>query len=531
MKTSYVIILLLLISWFLPGCNRTAKNESPGSRPNILIAMGDDISYPYMGAYGTTWIKTPAFDRIAKNGLIFLNAYTPNAKCSPSRACFLTGRNSWQLEDACNHTPFFPSRYASFIESLGMNGYYTGYTGKGWAPGVAIDSLGKPRDLTGKPFNSKTTSPPTNDISSNDYAANFADFLDSGSDKKPFCFWYGSLEPHRRYESGSGINKGGKQLKDITSVPAFWPDNGTVRGDMLDYAFEIEYFDQQLAKMIDILEKRGELQNTIIIVTSDNGMPFPRAEGQTYEYSNHLPLAIMWGGGIKNPGRTISDFISLIDFAPTILELAGVKETGNGMKKITGHSFTDIFRTRRSGYVSKERNHVLIGRERNDVGRQNDYGYPVRGIIADGFLYLSNYNPERWPGGNPETGYLDCDGSPTKSYILSMRRDGISLDYWKLCFGKRGDEELYALSDDPACIKNLAVDPAYNTQKRKLHDQLYLKLLDQDDPRAYGHGDLFDNYKYADESVRDFYKRYMNGELTKTSAGWVDPSDFETEGF
>jgi N-sulfoglucosamine sulfohydrolase len=531
MRPYFLKVVILLTPWLITGCTNTSRNELTAKRPNILIAMGDDISFPHMGAYGTSWIKTHAFDRVAKNGILFNNAYTPNAKCSPSRACFLTGRNSWQLEEACNHSSFFPAKFTGFIEILGKNGYKTGYTGKGWAPGIAIDSLGNPRELTGKAYDSKTTQPPTSGISSDDYAGNFEDFLKSKKDDEPFCFWFGSSEPHRKYESGSGMHKGGKQIRDIKAVPAFLPDDPIVRSDLLDYAFEIEYFDGQLARMLELLEKKGELGNTIIIVTSDNGMPFPRAKGQAFEFSNHIPLAIMWGKGIRNPGRTVSDFISLIDFAPTILDVAGINESVSGMKKITGHSFTDIFRSTRSGYLSKERNHVLIGRERNDVGRPHDYGYPVRGIVEDGFLFLSNYNPERWPSGNPETGYLDCDGSPTKSFILNMRRTGSSADYWKLCFGKRKDEELYSLTEDPGCLKNLAVDPAYNTVKRKFHDQLYLELLDQDDPRAYGKVDFFDNFKYSDESVRGFYERFTNGELTKNSAGWVDPDDFEKNGF
>jgi hypothetical protein len=283
--------------------------------------------------------------------------------------------------------------------------------------------------------------------------------------------------------------------------------------------------------MLEILEKRGELENTIVIVTADNGMPFPDVKGQVYEYSNHIPLAIMWGKGIRNPGRKIFDFISFIDFAPTLLEAAAIEQSATGMQKIEGKSFTDIFRSGRKGYLDKERNHVITGRERNDVGRPDDAGYPVRGIIEEGYLFLSNYNPERWPAGNPETGYLDCDGSPTKSFILSLRRSGISSFYWQINFGKRGDEELYDLGKDPECLNNLATNAAYNALKRKLHDRLYLELLEQEDPRAYGKGETFDRYPYADSSVKNFYSRYMKGEIARKSAGWVDSTDFETEGF
>jgi hypothetical protein len=531
MNSYYLKAIILISPWIFGDCSRSEKGFNTDKRPNILIAMGDDISFPHMGAYGTTWVKTPGFDRVARNGILFNNAYTPNAKSSPSRACFLTGRNSWQLEEAANHAPCFPKKFRTFMEVLGQNGYYTGYTAKGWAPGVANDSTGKLRLMTGKAFNSKTLDPPSDGISNIDYAANFSDFLDSRKDNQPFCFWYGSHEPHRKYEYGSGIKKGGKQLMDIKAVPGFWPDNPIVRNDILDYAFEIEHFDNHLVRMLEILEKRGELENTIVIVTADNGMPFPRAKGQVYEYSNHVPLAIMWGKGLKNPGRKIFDFISFIDFAPTLLEIAGVAPGNAGMQKITGRSFTDIFSSGKKGFVSKDRKNVILGRERNDVGRPDDAGYPVRGIIEDGYLLLSNYYSGRWPAGNPETGYLDCDGSPTKSLILSMRRAGISAEYWKLSFGKRSDEELYDIGADPECLNNLAGNAGYNSMKRKLHDELYLKLLEQDDPRAYGKGDIFDKYPNADETVRNFYTRFMKGELNRQSAAWVDSTDFETEGF
>jgi arylsulfatase A-like enzyme len=381
--------------------------------------------------------------------------------------------------------------------------------------------------MTGKPFNSRKLTPPTSGINSNDYSGNFEEFLNSRTDNRPFCFWYGSTEPHRDYEYGSGVSKGGKKLSDIPKIFSYWPDNEIVRNDMLDYAFEIENFDSHLVKMLELLEKKGELDNTIVIVTADNGMPFPRIKGQAYESSNHLPLAIRWGKGLKNPGRTISDYISFIDFAPTLLEAAGVDQQKSGMKQISGRSFMNILRSGKKGYTDKERNSVLIGKERNDVGRPDDEGYPIRGIIMDGFLYLTNYNPERWPSGNPETGYLDCDGSPTKSQILEMHRKGVTHNFYLTNFGMRPAEELYLLSEDPDCLKNLATDAGYNPVIRKLHSELYLELLQQDDPRMYGKGEVFDGYKYADESVRDFYNRYMKGELKRKAAGWVDSTDFE----
>ncbi len=528
MKTKHIfffvyVFLFQVVLW--TSC--TNKNDEVKTRPNILFCLADDAAYPHMGAYGTKWVHTPGFDRVAEQGILFNRAYTPNAKCAPSRACIITGRNSWQLGAAANHWCYFPKEYKTYPEVLAENGYYVGYTGKGWAPGVAGKVDGKPRRLVGTPWQKMTTTPPTNRISKTDYYRNFRAFLEKKPSGQPFCFWYGGHEPHRGYEYASGIKKGGKKLEDVDSVYAFWPDNDSVRTDMLDYAFEIEYFDAHLVRMLRLLEEKGELDNTIVVVTGDNGMPFPRCKGQEYENSNHMPLAVMWKNGINHPGRVVDDFVSFIDFAPTFLELAGVDPAGSGMKPLTGKSLTAIFRSPAGGVVEKNRDHVLIGKERHDVGRPHDEGYPIRGIVKNSFLYIRNFKTDRWPAGNPETGYLNCDGSPTKTVILNAFRKGENLQYWLWSFGKRPAEELYNIEKDPDCIMNLAENPDFRQIKESLRDQLFSELKEQNDPRMFGKGDIFDEYPYADVKDTAFYERYMKGE--KLPAGWVSPTDFETD--
>jgi len=499
--------------------------QNAAQKPNILFCIADDASYPHMGAYGCSWVKTPAFDYVASNGVLFTHAYTPNCKCAPSRACILTGRNSWQLEEAANHWCYFPQKFKTYAEVLTENGYHVGYTAKGWAPGVPGEINGVERQLTGKRYDDHKTTPPTPQIANIDYAANFGAFLKDKPADEPFCFWYGSREPHRRYEYASGIKKAHKKITDIDKVMPFWPDNETVRTDMLDYAFEIEYFDQHLQKMLDLLEQLGELENTLVVVTADNGMPFPRVKGQEYEYSNHLPLAIMWPKGLKNPGRIVDDFVSFIDLVPTFLELTGVNPEACGMQPIEGRSLTDILTSPKTGKVNPQRDHVLIGKERHDVGRPNDQGYPIRGIVTDEYLYIQNFEPSRWPAGNPETGYLNCDGSPTKTVILESKKVKKPVDFWKMSFGKRPDEELYNRKKDPACMQNLADKSEYAELKEKLKAQLFAELKQQGDPRMFGNGFIFDDYPYADQKSVNFYERYKKGE--KLNAGWVNPSDFE----
>ncbi len=496
-------------------------------RPNILFAIADDWGYGHAGAYGSKFVKTPAFDRVAREGVLFTHAFTPNAKCAPSRASLLTGRNSWQLEEAANHIPYFPAKFKTWVEALRDNGYFAGLTAKGWAPGVANDSNGKARQMAGKPFNARKLQAPTSGIENNDYAANFEDFLNAAPKDQPWSFWYGALEPHRAYEYGSGVAKGGKRLSDIDRVPGFWPDNETVRNDMLDYAFEVEHFDNHLARMLALLEQRGLLENTIVIVTSDHGMPFPRAKGQAYESSNHVPLAVMWKAGIKFGGRTVDDYASFADVAPTIIELAGLSWNQTKMEPTIGRSLTDILSSSKTGRVVPARDHVLVGKERHDVGRPNDVGYPIRGIHKNDWLYIRNFEIDRWPAGNPETGYLNCDGGATKTFVLQARRDGSEKRHWQLAFGKRPAEELYDVAKDPDCVTNLANDPRYRQQKADLKAQMERELKAQNDPRMFGKGYLFDQYEYANAEQRNFYERFMRGE--KMKAGWVNESDFEKE--
>ena len=145
----------IFISLFLAAETSCLFSMQAGEkqRPNILFCIADDVSYPHMQTYGTTWLNTPGFNRVSQQGLLFQRMYTCNAKSAPSRACIITGRNSWQLEEACNHWSNFPAKFKSYPEVLAENGYKVGATGKGWGPGFANDSLGNPRNMVGKMWN------------------------------------------------------------------------------------------------------------------------------------------------------------------------------------------------------------------------------------------------------------------------------------------------------------------------------------------------------------------------------------------
>jgi N-sulfoglucosamine sulfohydrolase len=512
---------LLLIAGLL-SC-QDAKDTVPPP-PNVLFVIGDDISWPHLSAYGTSWVRTPNCDRIAAEGLMFSNAYTPNAKCGPSRSILLTGRNGWQLGPAINHLAFWPDTLGSIWEALNYAGYHTGFTGKGWAPGNPGERNGAPRQLTGRRYSALRSPPPTSAIADIDYAANFGAFLQDRSGEQPFAFWYGSLEPHRAYEFGSGARVGGKTVAMIDSVPAYWPDVDSVRQDMLDYALEIEHFDQHLGLMLDTLEAMGELDNTLIIVTADNGMPFPRVKGQAYHDANHLPFLIRFPPGIKQPGRIVKEFVNFIDVAPTLADYCGLNAADLAdMKTFQGRSLRPLLE---ANVPENWQDFVLLNKERHDVGRPQDWGYPIRGIREGNFLLLVNYAPERWPAGDPVTGYLNSDGSATKSVMLNQRRRAETTAFWEMNFGKRPALEFYDVVNDRHCLHNLAEEERFAAEIERMRAKMENELAAQGDLRMIGQGGVYEAFPVAPENQRGYYEKFMAGDTVR--AGWIFPSDYET---
>jgi uncharacterized sulfatase len=501
-KFPYFLALVILLLFQSKGVAAQAKktNKRP---PNILFAIADDQSYPHSSIYGQKIYHTPTFDRIAANGILFNNAFVAAPQCSPSRAAILTGRQIWQLEEAGTHASYFPNKFPVFTNTLASAGYFIGFTGKPWDPGNFIDA-GWKQNPVGPEYNRKEfTTVPTTDISKTDYASNFSEFLSQKPADQPFFFWYGSREPHRSYEEGSGA-KAGLDINGV-SVPSFLPNTDFVKNDMLDYALEIEWFDKQLDKMIKMLAAAGELDNTIIVVTADNGMAFPYAKANLQEYGVHVPLAIS-GPGINGKQRKVNDLVSLIDLAPTFLDMAGVKH----FEGITGKSLVPIFSSSKSGFIDTTRSFILTGRERHSHARPDNVGYPARAIRTINYLYIENFKTDRWPAGDPASqekvvlkektgdmkpileGYEDIDDSPTKSFMIKNKANYPKL--FKLGFEKRNSEELYDIQKDPFCLHDLSGQANLAKIKAKLKNQLDQSLTAQGDPRVLGNGDIFDSY-------------------------------------
>ncbi len=500
----------LLKIWWMRVVGLVLAIAAPAhAAPNILFAIADDQSYPYASAYGTKGVNTPAFDRLADQGVLFHNAFAPAPQCSPCRAAILTGRNIWQLEEAGTHSSYFPKKFPVFTRVLEEVGYHVGFTGKPWGPGNFKDA-GWDRNPVGDEYNEFELEPPADGIANIDYAANFKAFLAKKKSDQPFFFWYGGKEPHRTYEYGSG-QRAGKQLTDA-EVPSFLPDEEITRNDVLDYALEIEWFDRHLEAMLQMLEEAGELDNTIVVVTADNGMPFPYAKANVQEYGTHVPLVIA-GPAFFPGGRETTALTSLIDLAPTFLELVGTDR----MSALTGKSLVPLLTLGEA-----HRDFVLTGRERHSHARADNLGYPARALRTEEFLYVWNVDPNRWPAGIPipeglrsdqidgsfspdfksmGLGYADIDPSPSKELILTGQ--AVYPYLFALGFEKRPAEQLYDIKNDPACVNDLAQDPRYATILENLGRKLRQNLKAQLDPRMTENGNIFDSYPRFG-SMRDY---------------------------
>ncbi len=494
-----------------------AESALPGSwarasdRPNVLVAISDDQSFPHASAYGYQAIETPAFDRVARQGVLFRNAFTPAPGCSPMRAAFLTGRYLWQIEHAGTHASSFPSTYQVYPQRLEAAGYFVGATGKAWGPGN-WQASGRERNPAGPNFSKKTLQAPPG-IRKTDYAANFADFLQQRPAGQPFCFWYGGSEPHRTFKKGIGREHGLDPKKVV--VPPFLPDTPEIRDDILDYCFEIQWFDQHLARMLQTLEESGELNNTLVIVTSDNGMAFPRAKANCYEYGIHMPLAISWPARVPG-GRTVDDLVNLIDLTATIYEAADVPPPTD--HPLAGRSVMNVLTSTAEGSVDATRNAVFAGRERHSSSRYRSLSYPQRCLRTPQYLYIYNFRPERWPAGAPSKfnrvryaedgsiveaqlgpdhgGYHDIDACPSLSFLIDRRNDPLISKFFHLAIDRRPAEELFDIRADPGCLNNLASDADHAAVKQQLHDQLFDQLRKTADPRvvAADGGEVWETY-------------------------------------
>ena len=499
-------------------------------RPNILFAFADDwgrFASAYAAADGpgtiNDFIKTPNFDRVAREGVLFRRAFVSAPSCTPCRSALLSGQHFWRTgRGAILRGAVWDGSQPVFPLLLKESGYHIGETYKVWSPGVPNDApYGNGKYAFEKAggrvnqFSQNVTKMVANGLTVeaakqqlyDEVKGNFDAFLAAREKDQPFCYWFGPTNVHRKWVQGSGKKLWGIEPDQFKGrLPAFLPDVPIVREDLADYFGEAQAFDASLGVLIKRLEETGELDNTLIVVSGDHGAPgFPHGKCNLYDFGSSVSLAIR-GAGTK-PGRVVDDLVTLPDLAPTFLELGGVEIP----KNMTGRSLVGLLKSDKSGQVEPQRDAVFIGRERHVENARADYmPYPQRAIRTKDFLYIINFRPDRWPLGDPyrldgdkpptegeiadntRVTLPDEDAGPTKAWLVGARNEPEWKSLYTAVYGKRPREELYDLKTDPHQMKNVAADSAYAKQRAELETRLMKELQDTSDPRLVDDGKFFE---------------------------------------
>jgi N-sulfoglucosamine sulfohydrolase len=418
-----------------------------------------------LGCYGDPVIKTPAIDQLSEKGIRFTHAYCSAPSCTPARASMLTGQDIWRLEEGANLWGTLPAKFQVYTDLLEQTGYLVGFEGKGWGPGD-FEAGGRSRNPAGERYHS------------------FEEFYNEKEKGQPFCYWYSSRDPHRPYKVGgwetAGIDPG------AVVVPPYLPDTEDVRKDIGDYYAAVQDFDRDVTSFLQLLNEVGEMENTLVVVCSDNGWQMPRGLANLYDFGTRIPLIISMPERYKE-GRVIDDFVSLNDFAPTFLELAGIPVPDD----MNARSLVKILASDQQGQVERQRDFIVSARERHAYVRKGGAGYGARSIRTKDFLYIRNYEPDSWPAGDPPL-FGDVDAHmlhypcPTKIYILEHRDEEGVKELFRLAFDKRPAEELYDLAKDPYQMVNLAGEAEYAETRKMLSDKLTTYLKENGDPRELG---------------------------------------------
>jgi N-sulfoglucosamine sulfohydrolase len=472
----------------------TGKTAAPvAAKPNIVVFITDDESWQERSAYGWSKIPTPNFDRVARDGVLFTRGYTSAPSCAPSRAALLTGRNFWELEEGAFIQAWLPAKFVTLPDWMEAAGYHAGATAKGWGPGVLPPQSGRTRNPAGDAYN--RIKRPTHEAGINDldYPANFAKFLDERPEKKPFWFWIGSSEPHAPHGAENYRKlkeKYGVGLEDIT-VPGFLPDTPGVRRHRANMLYEICRVDEDLGRVLKVLEERGELANTLLIVTADNGTEALRSKTNVHDWGLRVPLAMMWPARVKG-GRRVDDFVNFIDLAPTMLQAAGLTVP----REMTGRSVLDVLLSDKSGRVDPARSWTVGGLEWH--GERDPVNLAGRTIRDERYQYIINYGPAPRRIAEPSKQMPDADYVKTAAtgdeidLVTKHPNHPAVKPFMKLLVDPRPREELYDCEADPWQLNNLADSPAHAVIKARLKAQLEAYQRKTQDPRITGEMEIFE---------------------------------------
>lgn len=509
----------------------TLSNVAGASqRPNILFLFADDwgrhaSAYAKADGPGTLndAARTPNFDQLAKAGVLFQNAFVNAPSCTPCRSSLLSGQHFWRTgKGAVLLGATWDSSIPTFPLLLEDSGYHIGYSYKVWSPGRPVNApIGQRRTAyqdAGNRFNgfSQNATRIVAEGSTVEQAKaelleevrnNFRQFLTANTSSKPFFYWFGPTNVHRRWVKGSGKALWNIHPDELNGkMPPFLPDVPTVREDFADYLGEVCAFDAAIGVLMEELRAAGHETNTVIAISGDHGAPgFPHGKCNLYDFGTQVPLVVA-GPGIVG-GRVVNDLVSIPDLAPTFLEAGEVDVPEN----MTANTLWPVLRSQADGWIDPQRQQVFTGRERHvDMAREGNKPYPQRAIRTRDHLLIINFRPERNPLGDPyrldgdqppthkqltnntRVTLPDEDAGETKAWIVEHRHDETGKFYFDHAYGKRPRVELYDVKQDPYQMRNLAEEPEFRQLARQLQQQLLAELRDTGDPRLVDDGSFFE---------------------------------------
>ena len=526
------MIRFLAPAWLAISLLALPVSAAEPKRPNLLFIFADDWGR-FASAYGkldgpgspNDVVKTPNFDRIAREGTLVRQAFVSAPSCTPCRSALLSGQHFWRTgRAAILQGAVWDESIPTYPRLLTQAGYHMGKTGKVWSPGNPADiPYGRPVpgfQKAGMRFNSFSKFG-TDQVKSGDsidscrrtllreVRGNFEDFLSKRPSQAPFGYWFGPTNVHRKWVKGSGKALWGIDPDSLKGkLPPFLPDIPEMREDFADYLGEVQALDAYAGELLDALEKAGELDNTLVVMSGDHGPPgFPHGKCNLYDFGSRVALALR-GPGVEK-GKVSDTLVSLPDLAPTFLEMAGVKPPAT----MTANSLQSLGVINGSGDIDRKtmpRDAVFIGRERHyPTARDGGLPYPQRAIRTKDHLYIINFRPDRWPLGDPRqlqggtptwdklannTGVTlsDEDAGPAKAWLVLNRDTAQGKPFFDHAYGKRPAEELYVLSDDPHQMRNRAGDKTLEGIRKNLRERLLKTLEETGDPRMQENGTFFE---------------------------------------
>lgn len=414
-----------------------AKNQT---RPNFVIFIADDVGWNDVGVYGNSGVRTPNIDRMAAEGMKFENAFLTCASCSPTRCSIMTGRYPHNTGAKELHQPLLADQVV-FAGVLKDAGYHTVSAGKWHLGNAARANFDK---IVGGGASG---------------CDQWVNVLKDRPKDKPFFIWMAGVDAHRPYRKGILDKPHGP---DDVTVPPFWPDTPEVRDDLAMYYDEITRFDDYVGKVLAELERQGVAENTFCLFISDNGRPFPRCKTTVYDSGVRTPFVVRWPGEVDK-GVVSESLVSVIDIAPTVVELAGVKVPD----AFQGRSFAKTLRR-----PSEEIRHFVFS-EHN----WHDYKAHERAVRSKKWLYIRNAFPQL-----PATPPADAVRSPTYTVMKKLRDRNKLTEQQMACFiAPRPKEELYDVVADPFQMNNLANDEQYADALEKMSRVLDEWIIETED--------------------------------------------------